>query len=175
MKSLKTIRLITLYSCLGALIFALKMVMAPFPNIEPVTLMVIVLGSTLGIQSIWAILIYILCEVLTWGANIWVLNYLYLWPLLLVISCLLRKSNSAFVYACTVALFGYCFGAFCAIPMIFISGISGAIAWWQSGVLFDLIHGTSNFILVLILYRPLHKVLSELLNRFIQLKNSAIR
>lgn len=162
MKSQKKLRSLTLYACYGALLFAAKMMLAALPNVEPVTLMVILLGSVFGPGSITAVLIYIFLEVLIWGVNIWVVSYFLLWPALLFISCLLKKSDSAFAAACLGALFGYGFGALCALTMIPVLGIAGAIAWWQSGVLFDLIHGTSNFILVLLLYKPLRKLLIRL-------------
>ena len=49
----------------------------------------------------------------------------------------------------------------CAIPYLFVGGIRTAFAWWVAGIPFDIIHGISNFILMLILYKPLRKVLDH--------------
>ena len=49
------IREITLYALLGALLFALKMAMAGLPNIEPVSLLVMVYAVVFGRKSLWAI------------------------------------------------------------------------------------------------------------------------
>ena len=57
--------------------------------------------------------------------------------------------------------FGLGFGAMCAVPYLFVGGINTAFAWWVSGIPFDIIHGISNFVLMLILYKPLRKVLEH--------------
>lgn len=49
----------------------------------------------------------------------------------------------------------------CSIPYLLIGGIHTAVAWWVSGIPFDMIHGISNFVLMLVLYKPLRRVLSE--------------
>lgn len=40
-------------------------------------------------------------------------------------------------------------------------GIHTAFAWWVSGIPFDMIHGVSNFVLMLVLYKPLRRVLEH--------------
>lgn len=49
----------------------------------------------------------------------------------------------------------------CSIPYLFIGGIHTAFAWWVSGIPFDMIHGVSNFVLMLVLYKPLRRVLEH--------------
>lgn len=49
----------------------------------------------------------------------------------------------------------------CSIPYLFIGGIHTAFAWWVSGIPFDMIHGVSNFVLMLVLYKPLRRVLER--------------
>ena len=48
-----------------------------------------------------------------------------------------------------------------SIPYLFIGGIHTAVAWWVSGIPFDMIHGVSNFVLMLVLYKPLRRVLEH--------------
>lgn len=49
----------------------------------------------------------------------------------------------------------------CSIPYLFIGGIHTAVAWWVSGIPFDMIHGVSNLVLMLVLYKPLRRVLEH--------------
>lgn len=53
------------------------------------------------------------------------------------------------------------FGAMCSTPYLFIGEIHTAVAWWVSGIPFDMIHGVSNFVLMLVLYKPLRRVLEH--------------
>lgn len=146
--------------------FAFKMMLASLPNVEPVTLMIIAIGSVFGPSALPAVIVYIFLELLVWGIGFWSISYLYIWPLLFFISCLLRKNRSAFLAACLAALFGFSFGLLCAVPMLFTAGFLGALSWWQAGALFDLIHGTANFILCLLLYTPLVRLLEKMKKKY---------
>ena len=88
--------------------------------------------------------------------------YLYVWPLLAVITLLLKKTESVWIWAVISGGFGLAFGALCAIPYAVGGGLAAGISWWISGIPFDVIHGVSNFILVLILLKPLKKLLGRL-------------
>ncbi|MEG1181634.1 MAG: hypothetical protein RSD39_06360, partial [Oscillospiraceae bacterium] len=61
-------------------------------------------------------------------------------------------------------IFGLLFGALCSIPYFFILGINGAIAYFISGLLFDLAHCAGNFAVALLLYKPLHSVIERAYN-----------
>ena len=50
-----TVRELVLYALLGTVMFALKMVMAGLPNIEPVSFLVIVYTLTFGHRAFWPI------------------------------------------------------------------------------------------------------------------------
>ena len=58
-------------------------------------------------------------------------------------------------------LFGLSFGLLCAIPYIFTSGLYGAFAWWVAGIPWDLVHGISNFVIMLVLYEPMKRVMTN--------------
>ena len=144
------------------------MILSSFPNIEPVTLCIIVLAVTFGKQAIWAVAVYVALELLIWGIGLWSVSYLYIWPALFYLAYFLRKENSSFVWACIAALFGFSFGALCSPPQFVIGGWTAALSWWQAGLLFDLMHGAGNFVLTLFLFSPLKKVFEILKSRFLQ-------
>lgn len=62
-------------------------------------------------------------------------------------------------------LFGLCFGALCSIPYIFIGGWAMAFSYWISGLPFDLVHCAGNFVLTLVLYKPLHRAMAAVLTK----------
>jgi energy-coupling factor transport system substrate-specific component len=56
---------------------------------------------------------------------------------------------------------------FCAlyIPLYLITGGSTfAVSWWVSGIPYDIIHGATNFILCLVLFKPTVNTLFNLKN-----------
>lgn len=147
---------------LGTLVFVLKLAMAGLPNIEPVSLLLILYAIVLGRWAICPTLLYVFMEILVFGLGPWSFAYLYAWPLLTLLSCLFRKMESPLGWAVLSGAFGLCFGALNAIPYVLISGWAGGIAWWLSGIPFDVLHCAGNFVLALVLLTPLRRVLSRL-------------
>ncbi|MBR2895110.1 MAG: hypothetical protein IKC03_05555 [Oscillospiraceae bacterium] len=154
-----------LLSQLGVLMFVLKMIMAGLPNIEPVSLLVMVYAVTLGPWALAPIYIYVFLEWAIWGLNTWSLSYLYIWALFWLISWLLRKMESSLGWAVLCASFGLCFGALCAPIYIPIGGWAYALTWWASGIPFDAIHCAGNFVMALVLFQPLRKLLERLIKK----------
>lgn len=89
------IRHLTLFSVLGTMMFAGKMVMAHIPNVEPVSLLVMLLAVCCGWRGLYAVAVYVLLEILVWGVNLWALSYLYVWALLFVAARLLWRMESS--------------------------------------------------------------------------------
>ena len=54
-----------------------------------------------------------------------------------------------------MGVFGLMFGALCAIPYAVAGGLAAGIAYWVSGIPFDLLHCGGNVVLALVLFRPL--------------------
>ena len=52
----------TLFAVLGALTFAAKYVMAFLPNIEPVSLTLLVYGAVFGLRALYPAFIYVILE-----------------------------------------------------------------------------------------------------------------
>ena len=84
-------REVILLGLLGALLFVAKMALAPLPNIEPVSLLVIVYTLVLGWKALCPVYIYAALECLVWGLSYWSISYLYIWTVLLLLTMLLRR------------------------------------------------------------------------------------
>lgn len=139
-----------------------KLALSFLPNVEIVTLLIILYTLCFGPKVIYAIITFTCIETFLYGFNLWVIMYLYVWPLLAFITYLCRKKTGTLFWSFLSAFFGLFFGAFCAIPYIFTSGPAGAFAWWISGIPFDVLHCISNFVLALVLFHPLHSTLNRL-------------
>ena len=151
-----------LYGILGALMFALQVVMAPLPNIEPVSLLVMLFAVIFGWKSLYSVSVFVVMEVLFHGLGIWNINYLYIWTVLAVAAIFLRKMESPLAWALVSAVYGLCFGALCGIVDVFIGGFGYAVTKWVSGIPFDVLHCCGNFAITLVLWKPLRSLLSRL-------------
>ena len=62
-----TLRETALFGILGGMTFLAKMVMAGLPNIEPVSLMVMLFAVTFGRKALYPIYAYVLLEFVLYG------------------------------------------------------------------------------------------------------------
>lgn len=153
---------LALYSLLGATLFAAKTAMAALPNIEPVSLLVMLLAVSFGWKAMSAVVLFVALEFCLWGFGPWSFCYLYVWPLLFCLARLFRRMESPLGWAVLSGCFGLLFGALCAIVYWIAGGWAAAVSWWVAGIPMDLIHGISNFFIALALFRPLRRCLEQL-------------
>ena len=160
-----TIRQIALFGMLGALTFGLKVAMSYLPNIEPVSLFVMVFAVVFGRKCLYPIYLYVVLEILIYGLGMWNFNYLYIWAILAVAAYLLRNMKSALGWALLSGGFGLAFGLLCAPVDFFIGDMGYVISKWVSGIPFDLMHCAGNFVMALLLFKPLCKLTQKLYNK----------
>lgn len=157
-----TLKQIALFGILGGLTFAAKVVMAGLPNIEPVSLMVMLFAVTFGRKAVFPIYVYVFMEFLLYGFNTWSVCYLYIWLVLAVCARLLRGMTHPLAWALLSGVYGLCFGALCAPVDVVIGGFGYALGKWVNGIPFDIAHCIGNFVLALVLFVPLRKVMTRL-------------
>ena len=157
-----TVREITLFGVLGALTFAAKYVMAFLPNIEPVSLMVMLFAVTFGKKALYPILLYVAMEILFYGLGTWNVMYLYIWPCLGVLVYVLREMKHPLGWAVLSGAFGLMFGAMCMPVDMVIGGPGYALSKWVSGIPFDIAHCIGNFVMALILFSPMRTLMEKM-------------
>lgn len=157
-----TIREIALFGMLAALTFGAKWVMAGLPNIEPVSLMVMIFGAVFGWKALFPVAVYVAAEILFYGLGPWNINYLYIWPLLAALAILMRNMRHPLAWAVLSGVFGLMFGALCAPVDVFIGGVGYAVSKWVSGIPFDLTHCAGNFVIALLLFTPLRNLTEKM-------------
>ena len=161
-KKLLTVREVTLFGILAALTFGAKVAMSALPNIEPVTLFVLVFGAVFGWKALFIVYVYVLAEILFYGIGTWNINYLYIWAIPALAGWLLQKWKHPVLWAVIAGVYGLLFGALCAPVDLCIGGIGFAVSKWISGIPFDVAHCAGNFVLALLLFCPLRKLIHRL-------------
>ena len=158
-KRLLTTKDIAVIGLAVAIIEACKLVMQGLPNIEVTSFLVIMFTLMLGWKMIFVVPVFTVIEGALFGFGIWWVMYIYAWPLLALVAWFICKNDSVLLYSIVSGLFGLCFGALCSIPYFFIGGWAMMFNWWIAGIPFDIIHGVSNFVIMLVLYKPVRKVI----------------
>ncbi|MDR0952314.1 MAG: hypothetical protein LBM18_05265 [Oscillospiraceae bacterium] len=148
----------------GALLFSLQAAMSFLPNIEPVSLLIVLFTIRFRSRTVFMIYIFALLEGLLYGFGLWWFSYLYIWTILYVAAHFLRDIKQPIVWAVVLALFGLLFGALTSPATFITMGTQAGFAYIISGFPFDLIHCASNFVLTLLLFKPLDKLLQKLLS-----------
>lgn len=157
-----TITQIATMGVLGAILLVGQLTMSPLPNIEPVTTLIIIYTLTYKKKAFFSIYVFVLLEGLIFGFGIWWVSYLYIWSLLALLVLALYKLDSALLWAVVSGAFGLLFGALCAIPYLVSGGAGAAFAYWTAGIPYDVLHCGGNFVLTLVLYKPLLRLLKKL-------------
>lgn len=160
-----TVREIALFAVLGAMTFGAKYVMSGLPNIEPVSLMVMVFACVLGKKAAYPIGLYVGMEILFYGLGLWNINYLYIWAILAVVAYHLRRMRQPLGWALLSGAFGLLFGALCAPVDVVIGGMGYAMSKWISGIPFDVAHCMGNFAMALTLFVPLRNLTEKLVRQ----------
>lgn len=160
-----SVREMVLFGILGAMTFGAKYVMSFLPNIEPVSLCVMLYAVVFGRKWVYPVYLYVALEILFYGLGIWNINYLYTWAILAVAAGFLRNMEGSLGWALLSGVFGLSFGALCGIVDIFIGGVPYAVTKWISGIPFDISHCIGNFIMALVLFRPLRNLMEKLYNK----------
>lgn len=168
------LRDIPLIGMLSAILLTIQVTLAFLPNIELVSLLIIIYTLIFKQKTIYIITVFVFVQGLLYGFGLWWINYLYVWFILFIVAILFKKETSPVSWALISGFYGLAFGALCSIPYFFIGLSSGTIengfhtafAYWINGIPFDIVHGISNFFIALFLFKPIYKLLDYLYNKF---------
>ena len=144
---------LALFGMLGALMFVLKVVMAPLPNIHPVGVLLMTYTVVFRRKALVPLYVYVFLELFESGLSpYWVPN-LYVWAVLWAATMLLPKrmppAVAAPVYMVVCGLHGLCYGTLWAPAhaLLFHLDVRGMLAWIAAGFPFDVTHAIGNFLL----------------------------
>lgn len=153
---------IVIIGMMTAMMEAAKLSLAAVPNVELISLLIILFTLFFEQKVVYVIGAFILVEGLLYGFGVWWVMYLYAWPLLALVTWLFRKQESVWIFSVISGVFGLLFGTMCSIPYLFIGGWKMAFSWWIAGIPYDLIHGVSNFIICMVLFVPMRRIMHKI-------------
>lgn len=150
------IKELVLIALLSAVLFVSQVALAVLPNIEVVSLLVILYTLFFKKKTLYIIYIFALLEGLVYGFGIWWFMYLYVWTILWGITMLCKEEKSPVIWAFISGFFGLLFGTLCSVPYFITGGVGMGLSWIVSGLFADVIHGIGNFFVALLLFKPLY-------------------
>ena len=154
-----------LMAMMGTLLVVSKEALAFLPNVELVSLLTILFTLVFGKRTVGALAVFLLLEGVLYGFGTWWVMYLYIWPLLALLTWLFRWMKHAWQWAVFSGLYGLAFGTLCSLFYLPVGGLKMVIAWIISGLTFDLVHAGGHCLRALLLYHPLRKALDQLEKR----------
>lgn len=146
---------------LAAILLVVQVMLSFLPNIELVSLLVIVYTLVFQRKTLVILYTFALLQGLLYGFGIWWIMYLYVWTILYGIVRKFRKNENVILWAIIGGCFGALFGLFCSIPYAVAGGIGAGLAWWAGGLLFDIAHAVGNFFVILLLFKPLYYIVKK--------------
>lgn len=152
---------IVLMGLMLASIEVVKSALSFIAGVEMVTLLFILYTLYFRKKMVYLLLCFYLTEGVLYGFGIWWFAYLYIWALLVWLVYLFRKRKSVWFWSVLSGLFGLSFGLLCSFMSLFAGGIKVAVSWWIAGIPTDILHGISNFVICLVLFKPLDRVFSR--------------
>lgn len=158
-----TIKEMTLFGMLGAVMYCSKIFMEFLPNVHLLGVFTIAFTLVYRKKALYPIYVYVMLNGLLAGFNMWWIPYLYIWTILWGVTMLLPKNAPKIVYMLVCSAHGFLFGTLYAPAQAIMFGLDfkGMIAWIIAGFPYDCIHGVAN-LCVGILIVPIVKLLKKL-------------
>ena len=132
----------------AALLVTGKEMLAPLPNVEVVTLLIMVYTTVYRFRALVPIYVFVAVEAVLWPSVSGTLMYLYIWLVPWALVMLLPRAWQRLpAYVGIGALFGLAFGTLCAPVHALYFGVygKGLLAWIAVGFPWDVTHAVGNF------------------------------
>ena len=156
---------VVLVAFLSALLVVAKEVLSVIPNVEVVTLLLLVYTKLLGYKkTLYITIIFTTIQAIIYPPHLWIITYYLVWPILVLGGAgLFKLKAGSGIIAIWAAVFGLAFGAFDSLILSFVYGFHTFVPIWVRGLPWDLVHGFSNYLTVLLLFEPLRKSFKKLI------------
>lgn len=156
----------TVFSMLGALMYASKVLMDLLPNVHLIGVFIVAETVVYRSKALYPLYVFVFLAGLLNGFATWWLPYLYIWTILWGMAMLIPKNfDGKKLMVCSMAvcsLHGFLFGTLYAPAqaLIFHLDFKGMISWIIAGLPYDCIHGVSNLVCGLLIV-PIVKILRK--------------
>ncbi|MCR5310825.1 MAG: hypothetical protein K6E32_05330 [Lachnospiraceae bacterium] len=160
-----SVKEMAVFSMLGALMYASKMIMEFMPNVHLIGVFIVAMTVVFRWKALYPIYVFAFLTGLLNGFGTWWWPYLYIWLPPFFATMLLPKNMpkkaAPFVYMAICSLHGFLYGTLYAPfqAIVFLNGdLKKTLVWIAQGLPWDCVHGISNFVLGALIV-PLIKVL----------------
>ena len=146
-----SIKELTVFSMLGAVMYASKMIMEMIPNVHLLGVFIVAFTVVYRKKALYPIYIFVLLTGLLNGFSTWWLPYIYIWTVLwgavMLLPKKMPKKIQPLVYMLACAGHGFLYGTLYAPVQAIVYGLNfeKTIAWIIAGLPWDFTHGVSNF------------------------------
>ena len=157
---------IAVFSMLGAMMYASKVLMELLPNIHLIGVFIVAMTVVYRKKALYPLYVFVFVTGLLNGFATWWIPYLYIWAVLWGAVMLLPQNMPTkikpVVYMIVCGLHGLLYGVLCAPAQAILFGLDfkGMLTWIAAGLPFDVTHGVSN-LLCGVLIMPLASVLKK--------------
>lgn len=147
-----TVKEITTFAMLGAIMYASKMIMELAPNIHLIGMFIVAFTVVYRKKALYPLYTFVFITGIFSGFATWWIPYLYIWTVLWGMVMILPKKIpqkvQPIVYMTVCGLHGLLYGTLYAPSQAILFGLdfNGMIAWIVAGLPWDLMHGASNFV-----------------------------
>lgn len=157
------IKKLTRIAMLSAILYLSKVAFEFIPNVELVTMLTMIYAMVFGAEAYLVVTVFNFFELIQWGFGTWWFSYLYVWPLLCLITILLKRfiREEFLIWAVVAGGYGLIFGSLFALFYLPMDP-HYVLSYWISGLPWDVAHGVANFIVMLVLGKPLYRLLKQL-------------
>ncbi|HPF86720.1 MAG TPA: hypothetical protein PK537_01545 [Candidatus Limiplasma sp.] len=156
-----TVKQLVMLALCTAILLAVQVAMAPLPNIELVSLLVVLYTLFFRWRTLLILYAFVLLEGLLYGFGLWWIHYLYVWTVLWGAAMLLHRMKGTAGWVLLLAGYGLCFGLLCSVAYLFIGGPKAAFSYFISGIPFDLAHCAGNAVIGAVLFHPLRRLFTR--------------
>lgn len=168
------IKRIALIAVFSAMLTGAKFALSWIPNVEIVTLLLVVFAYSYGIKYAMPVaVVFSLTDILIYGFGYWVLSYIIHWNALVLAICILKNKGvkSEYIYALAVCIMTFLFGFSSSFIDVSLSGGfinfgSRFLTYYIAGAVFYIVHIACNTVFVLILFKPLSDVAVKMKERY---------
>ncbi|WP_027107984.1 ECF transporter S component [Lacticigenium naphthae] len=168
LKSSLSIKKLTLLSLLTALTHVSRLAFQFLPNVQPVTVILMILTLALGIkEGLIVTVLSILLSNMSMGMGVWTIAQIVSYSMIVIIIGLLRLVKydfPLFAKAALAGFLGYAYGFIISLVQAPFFGIQNFWAYYLAGIPFDTMHALGNIGFYIILA----PVLSPLIDKFLK-------
>ena len=168
---------IVLAALASALLSAGKQALVAIPNIEVVTLLIMLYAVCCKPQITFiATGVFIFIETFIWGINTWVISYIIHWNFVAFATFLLShvfKLKNRFIYFAFAILATIAFGVMDAVIYALIGSsktrftfVALFVSYYVRGIYWCVVHVVGNAAINIVLFAPLRDLLTKLMKKY---------